>query len=108
VLASEDAFDMTTYSLDRSQVQVGKVSARYFRENAAQAGLDLQQILPELITNADAAIAAADRTYGQIRVWFGEPDREFVRSWNVRLAGYEYRSRRRGSRSCGASITGLA
>jgi hypothetical protein len=69
------------YSLDRRSLQIGTVSARYFRENAAQAGLDLLQILPELITNADAAIAAAGRAFGQIRVTFAEPDAEFARSW---------------------------
>jgi hypothetical protein len=33
------------------------VRGRYFRENFAQGGLDLAQVVPELVTNADAAIA---------------------------------------------------
>jgi hypothetical protein len=37
----------------------GRVRGRYFRENFAQAGIDLSQTIPELVTNADAAIAAA-------------------------------------------------
>jgi hypothetical protein len=42
-----------------SAIRVGAVRGRYFRENFAQGGIDLVQIVPELVTNADAAIAAA-------------------------------------------------
>ena len=68
-------------TLDPSRFRVGTVSPRYFRENSAQAGLDLVQILPELITNADAAISAAGRSFGQIRVVFSEADEEFGKAW---------------------------
>ncbi|MDQ3669027.1 MAG: hypothetical protein M3377_01920, partial [Actinomycetota bacterium] len=68
-------------TLDPSRFQAGSVSPRYFRENSAQAGLDLVQILPELITNADAAIGAAGRSFGQIRVVLGEADQAFAKAW---------------------------
>jgi hypothetical protein len=45
-------------ALDPSAVRLGHVRGRYFRENFAQGGVDLVQIIPELVTNADAAIAA--------------------------------------------------
>ncbi len=48
-------------SLDPAAVRHGRVRGRYFRENFAQGGIDLVQIVPELATNADAAIAAAER-----------------------------------------------
>ena len=48
-------------TLDPGQLRHGRVRGRYFRENFAQAGIDLAQILPELVTNADAAIAATGR-----------------------------------------------
>lgn len=73
------------YGLDPRAIHVGTVSARYFRENSAQAGLDLVQILPELITNADAAISASDHAYGHVTVSFGEPDAEFARAWRREL-----------------------
>lgn len=68
-------------TLDPGRFRLGSVSPRYFRENSAQAGLDLVQILPELITNADAAISAAGRSFGQIRVVFGEADHDFAKAW---------------------------
>ena len=46
-------------SLDPTLVRHGRVNGRYFRENFAQGGIDLVQIVPELVTNADAAIASA-------------------------------------------------
>ena len=46
-------------AIDASKLRHGRVRGRYFRENFAQAGIDLAQIIPELVTNADAAIAAA-------------------------------------------------
>ena len=54
--------------LARSDVHVGAVRGRYFRENFAQGGIDLVQIVPELVTNADAAIAAAGRERGRIEL----------------------------------------
>jgi hypothetical protein len=45
--------------IDPGAVRAGRVRGRYFRENFAQGGFDLVQVLPELVTNADAAIAAA-------------------------------------------------
>ena len=68
-----------------SEIRVGAVRGRYFRENFAQGGIDLVQIVPELVTNADAAIAAAGRERGRIELRFGAPDRS---SW------------RRGERRC--------
>jgi hypothetical protein len=48
-----------TAVLSSESVRVGAVRGRYFRENFAQGGIDLSQIVPELVTNADAAIAAS-------------------------------------------------
>lgn len=73
--------DYKSRTLDPNQFRLGSVSPRYFRENSAQAGLDLVQILPELITNADAAIGAAGRSLGQIRVVFGDADESFAKAW---------------------------
>ena len=70
--------------LDSSQVRHGRVRARYFRENFAQAGIDLSQIVPELVTNADAAIAAA-REHGRIVLRFGVPDQAFAEHWRREL-----------------------
>ena len=49
-------------------MRFGTARGRYFRENFAQGGVDLVQIIPELVTNADAAIAASGRPSGQDRV----------------------------------------
>jgi len=57
--------------LSHSAVRVGAVRGRYFRENFAQGGLDLVQIVPELVTNADEAIAAGGRGHGRIELRFG-------------------------------------
>ena len=46
-------------AFDRSAVRLGRARRRYFRENFAQGGVDLVQVIPELVTNADAAIAAS-------------------------------------------------
>ncbi len=40
-------------AIDASKLRHGRVRGRYFRENFAQAGIDLSQIIPELVTNAD-------------------------------------------------------
>jgi hypothetical protein len=72
--------------LSRDAVHVGAVRGRYFRENFAQGGIDLVQIVPELVTNADAAIAAAgDRDRGRIELAFGRPDAAFLRAWRVQM-----------------------
>ena len=59
--------------------------ARYFRENFAQGGIDLVQIIPELVTNADAAIAASGRRSGRIVLAFGAPDPYFLARWREEL-----------------------
>ncbi|MGI9081821.1 MAG: hypothetical protein ACR2FZ_06015 [Thermoleophilaceae bacterium] len=72
-------------ALDRSAVRHGTVRGRYFRENFAQGGIDLVQIVPELVTNADAAIAASGRRSGRIELSFGKPDAGFRRRWRREL-----------------------
>ena len=67
--------------LDPSGVRTGRVHGRYFRENFAQGGLELVQMIPELVTNADAAIAASGREHGRIRLSFGLPDPAFLATW---------------------------
>src|SRR5205814_6516390 len=62
----------------------GRVRGRYFRKNFAQAGIDLVQIVPELATNADAAIAAGGRRR-RIHLRFGSPDSSFVSAWKHEL-----------------------
>ena len=67
--------------LDPSLVRHGRVNGRYFRENFAQGGIDLVQIVPELVTNADAAIAAGGGSSGRIVLRFGPPDPDFAAEW---------------------------
>src|SRR5207244_10746177 len=67
--------------LSREAVRVGAVHGRYFRENFAQGGIDLVQIIPELVTNADAAVAASGRRSGRIVLAFGAPDPAFLARW---------------------------
>jgi hypothetical protein len=74
---------MSTGTVDRSQLRVGAVRGRYFRENFAQGGIDLVQIIPELVTNADAAIAAAGRQRGRIELSFAQPDAVFLKDWRA-------------------------
>jgi hypothetical protein len=69
--------------LSRSALRVGAVRGRYFRENFAQGGIDLGQIIPELVTNADAAIAASGREHGRIELSFTQPDPAFLREWRA-------------------------
>src|SRR5215216_4590027 len=71
--------------LSSSAVRVGAVRGRYFRENFAQGGIDLVQIVPELVTNADAAITAAGRERGRIELRFGPPDEAFARAWREQM-----------------------
>jgi len=68
-----------------SAVQFGRVRGRYFRENFAQGGVDLVQIIPELVTNADAAIAASGRSTGRIVLAVAAPDPEFLSLWRMRM-----------------------
>ncbi|MCA1679662.1 MAG: ATP-binding protein [Actinobacteria bacterium] len=67
--------------LARSALHVGAVRGRYFRENFAQGGIDLVQIIPELVTNADAAISASGRDRGRIELSFGAPDPGLLGRW---------------------------
>jgi hypothetical protein len=69
--------------LARSQLRVGAVRGRYYRENFAQGGIDLGQIIPELVTNADAAIAASGRQQGRIELSFAQPDPAFLKDWRA-------------------------
>jgi hypothetical protein len=71
--------------LSHSTVRVGAVRGRYFRENFAQGGIDLVQIVPELVTNADAAIAAGGRGHGRIELRFGAPDAAFISAWRAQM-----------------------
>jgi hypothetical protein len=73
--------------LDPSTIHRGRVHARYFRENFAQGGIDLVQIIPELVTNADAAIASSGRRSGRIVLALGEPDPYFLERWREELRG---------------------
>jgi hypothetical protein len=72
-------------ALDPSAVRLGRARGRYFRENFAQGGVDLVQIIPELVTNADAAIAASGREWGRIVITVGAPDPEFLALWRARM-----------------------
>jgi hypothetical protein len=70
-------------SIEPARLRRGQVRGRYFRENFAQAGIDLTQIVPELVTNADAAIAASGRGRGRIQVRIGPADAEVARAWTA-------------------------
>ena len=87
--AGRDAVDGGAYPLvvaiDASKLRHGRVRGRYFRENFAQAGIDLTQIIPELVTNADAAIAAAGRERGRIQLRIGPADPDFLQAWRAAL-----------------------
>jgi hypothetical protein len=72
-------------AFDPSAVRLGRARGRYFRENFAQGGVDLVQIIPELVTNADAAIAACGRTSGRIVLAIATPEREFLSLWRSRM-----------------------
>jgi hypothetical protein len=72
-------------AIDASSLRHGRVRGRYFRENFAQAGIDLSQIIPELVTNADAAIAASGRERGRIQLRVGPANRDFLQAWKVAL-----------------------
>lgn len=66
-------------------MHVGAVRGRYFRENFAQGGIDLVQIVPELVTNADAAIADAGLERGRIELRFAAPDPAFLERWRAQM-----------------------
>ncbi len=70
---------------DGSSVRLGVARGRYFRENFAQGGVDLVQIIPELVTNADAAIAAANQPTGRIALEVAVPDPEFLNAWRAAM-----------------------
>jgi hypothetical protein len=70
---------------DRSEVRFGVARGRYFRENFAQGGVDLVQIVPELVTNADAAIAASGRESGRIVLEIASPDPAFLETWRAQM-----------------------
>jgi len=72
-------------AIDASKLRSGRVRGRYFRENFAQAGIDLSQIIPELVTNADAAIDAAGHERGRIQLRIGPADPEFLQAWKTAL-----------------------
>jgi hypothetical protein len=76
---------LRSVALDASKLRHGRVRGRYFRENFAQAGIDLAQIIPELVTNSDAAIAAAGRARGRIQLRIGPADAEFLKAWRAAL-----------------------
>jgi hypothetical protein len=72
-------------AFDRSAVRLGRARGRYFRENFAQGGVDLAQVIPELVTNADAAIAASGRSSGRIALALAAPDPEFLALWRAQM-----------------------
>ena len=72
-------------ALDSAAVRLGRARGRYFRENFAQGGVDLVQIIPELVTNADAAIASSGRPSGRITLTVGAPDAQFLAAWRAQM-----------------------
>jgi hypothetical protein len=76
---------MSATAPDPSAVRIGRARGRYFRENFAQGGVDLVQIIPELLTNSDAAIAASGQPQGRIVLAFAAPDPELVGAWRRRM-----------------------
>lgn len=70
---------------DHPAVRFGVARGRYFRENFAQGGVDLVQIIPELVTNADAAIAASGRDSGRIVLEIATPDPAFLETWRAQM-----------------------
>ncbi|MGH2843783.1 MAG: hypothetical protein ACRDKL_09390 [Solirubrobacteraceae bacterium] len=70
---------------DPSAVRLGRARGRYFRENFAQSGVDLVQIIPELVTNADAAISASGRPSGRIVLALAASEPEFIAVWRQRM-----------------------
>jgi hypothetical protein len=87
-------------AIDPAAVRAGRVRGRYFRENFAQGGFDLLQVVPELVTNANAAIAAAGRGHGRIELAAGAPDPAFLVDWRRELRRF-----RCGGTRCAAPTT---
>jgi hypothetical protein len=79
-----DGMSVTTV-LDSCEIRLGRARGRYFRENFAQGGIDLVQIIPELVTNADAAIAASGRSRGRIVLSLASPDPGFLSVWRMQM-----------------------
>ena len=77
---------MTGFAIERGDLRIGQARGRYFRENFAQGGVDLVQIIPELVTNADAAISASGRDLGRIVLRFAPADPAFLKLWRERLS----------------------
>jgi hypothetical protein len=75
----------TSVAFALGEVRVGRARGRYFRENFAQGGVDLVQIVPEVVTNADAAISASGRDHGRIVLAFADADPQFLESWHEHL-----------------------
>jgi hypothetical protein len=92
VLSARDAtlrrVTSSVAALDVSPVRLGRARGRYFRENFAQGGVDLVQVIPELVTNADAAITASGRESGQIWLALTEPDAAFLELWRTRMRAW--------------------
>ena len=76
---------MSDLAIERSDLRIGHARGRYFRENFAQGGVDLVQIIPELVTNADAAISASGRESGRIVLAFLPADPDFLSLWRERV-----------------------
>ena len=53
--------------LDRSAVRFGTARGRYFRENFAQGGVGLVQIIPELTSDTEPELAHDSSTNALIR-----------------------------------------
>ncbi len=71
-------------ALGQAEIRFGQARGRYFRENFAQGGVDLVQIIPELVTNADAAIAASGRASGRSCSSSGRLDRSSLLGGGLR------------------------
>ena len=64
----------------------GATSAR----TSPRPGSTFTQIIPELVTNADAAIAAAGRERGRIQLRIGSADPDFLQAWRAASARSGY------------------
>ena len=87
--AAEAASGAGPIGVEPGAVRRGRVHGRYFRENFAQGGIDLAQILPELVTNADAAITAGGDERGRIEVVIARPDELLRKRWSETMRRLE-------------------